>query len=368
MLEFSRRLVFICDTLNFSHFTRRATTEAVAAQYENSVAFCSVGILDFLLRRVNKHSSVIKTHYFVRLFSARLLKWKFVLFLNILFNKFFFKSAFGKDDIVVYSTPNQAFLFRYLRRRSVFILSDPYHLMGYEFRDVRTMLENASVIFATSVRLSADYLSLYFGIKRQNVYYWPNCVDLNYWAPAKKTVKGTINSEIILGFAGNFMEVTDIELLDFITTNLPDFKFELAGRVLLQNKKDRKKLFQIFEKPNVAYLGAVDYSKLPGVMSHWSIGIMIDKINELASYHHHNKIYQYLSLGKPVVFQKNVRDYESLYPVATGALDPQHFVALIKEVSGKMQSGYDYFKEAAYAAQKNSSSARAMTFLSMLQS
>ena len=80
---------------------------------------------------------------------------------------------------------------------------------------------------------------------------------------------------------------------------------------------NQSKIFwdRLFEKSNVKYLGNIPYEKLPKTVARWDVGLVTDKMDEYASYMHHNKVYQYLALGIPVVSLKIHEDYGCFIPM-----------------------------------------------------
>lgn len=363
------RLVFICDTLNFSQFTRRATTEAIAKIHTESVVYCHINIKDFLFKEHSKHSDVIETKYFVRLFPVSILRNRIFAEINFLLNKLFFQFKIEDSDILVILNPNLIFIKNhFVKNRTIFILSDPYHFMGYKYSDESEMIANSNFIFATSKELSIRYIDKYFK-KSLNantiIKYWPNSVDLSIWnlnKIEKKTKKQ--DEQIVIGFAGNFMLVTDVDLLEGIVSRFSNYKFVLAGKVNLEKGSyEYMKLMKIFELKNVDYKGYIPYEFLVEEVASWDIGIMIDKIDEISSYHHHNKLYQYLALGKPVVYQRNHLDYIEIKDVALCAANLSEFLLNIQTLCDKIRLGHSFELEAINCARSNSSEVRAKDFI-----
>lgn len=366
------RLVFICDTLNFKRFTRRATTEAIAKIHPQSIAYCNVNLQNIILGNTDKESDIVKTKYFVRLFPLAFLKFKIITKINLLLNFLFFGARIRADDTLIFLTPFQVFLSDYFKEnKTIVILSDPYHLMGYEYEDVKKMLTNADYIFATSKELSTQYLKKYYnGLLKPNVVveYWPNCVDLEIWNSTKDKKKSVLKKDqITIGFAGNFMKVTDIDLLEGVISCFPNYIFVLAGKIDLEiGSLEHSKLMSIFKFKNVDYKGYIPYESLIEEVANWDIGLMIDKVNELSSYHHHNKLYQYLALGKPVVYQQNHLDYIDIKDVALSARNLSEFCSNIKLLVGEINKGHLFDKRAIEYAKLNSSIVRANAFVATI--
>ena len=145
------------------------------------------------------------------------------------------------------------------------------------------------------------FLQKYFRHNKDNVYYWPNTVDIEIWDHDKVKNYKIRNEKVKIGFIGDFIDITDIDLLDHITDHFRDYEFHLAGRVRIKENNRLECLKKIFMKKNVVYLGQYTYNKLPEIVIQWDAGIILDSKSEISSYRHHNKLYQYLALGKPVI-------------------------------------------------------------------
>ncbi len=116
----------------------------------------------------------------------------------------------------------------------------------------------------------------------------------------------------------------DIELLHFVITHLPDYDFEIAGKIDL-NKCEKVMWENLLNLPNVRYLGLIPYNKFPGTVINWNIGLVAAKLdNEYSKYLNNNKQYQYLALGKPFVSLRYNAEYsvfEDLVFIANGRVD-----------------------------------------------
>ena len=123
--------------------------------------------------------------------------------------------------------------------------------------------------------------------------------NYNKWAPfIRKKAKP------LIGLAGNIDYVIDIGLLIFIAKNLPEYDFEIAGKLNL-NKEEQILWKELLTHPNVKYLGFIPFNDFPEIVINWDIGLVAAKPDhEYALYLNNNKQYQYLALGKPFVSYK----------------------------------------------------------------
>ena len=168
----------------------------------------------------------------------------------------------------------------------------------------------------------------------------------------------------LIGVAGNFsLKRTDYLLLDNITTNCPDYDFEIAG--ILDYNQSKVFWDRMFEKSNVKYLGNIPYEELPKTVARWCVGLVTDKMDEYASFMHHNKIYQYLALGIPVVSLKIHEDYRMLHPYVLVTEDHTQYIEAIRIALEQCKT--ESFKIGCIAmARLNTSEARAKEFISII--
>lgn len=366
-----QKILFICSVDNFQQYTRRATIEAIGFLNGKTTVAC---IRSFWKRKTAGMSSdAVKLIYFYYFFPRKLLlESSFFNYLNYYLNKFFVNGHSDLFDLVCYTFPTQSHLLPFYKtQKKVFILSDPYHLMKQKKEEEAAIIGSVDLIFATAKALATSYVPRYFGQGRAKIIYWPNCVDLSIWdrsifdkiSHRKKLENRSVN----VGFAGNFMKITDFDLLDKVTTNLPEVNFILAGKVEPDlGQSDRELLQKVFAKKNVDYKGLIPYKELQQEIYGWDIGIMIDKVSEISSYHHHNKFYQYLALGLPVVYQNNHHDYDGSEQIAFGATGADDFVQRLREAIAILRTNKFNEAECLSYAKKNRSEVRAETFLNAI--
>ena len=352
------KILAVCETIDYQNFTRRATFDAIA-DAGNLDALCHTSVKNVYM--TNLKSEHTKVHCYYRLLPHRfhevpLLRQALRPYEN------WWKRFFDKYDAVIISSPLQAYLLDFCTKKVIYLLSDPYHLMGYRYEDEKRVLQAADIVLTTSKNLRDVYLPRYFGHEPSNVFYWPNTADLALWDYTKYPRKDSPSEPPILGFAGNFMKIVDLELLDIVTDRFMECTFRIAGRISCTDQAFRDRLERIFAKPNVAFLGYIPFNDLPREVAQWDVCLMLDDLSELSSYHHHNKLYQYLALGKPIVAQRNHGDYDALGDVVYLAKGPDEFVAGIEEAF-RFAADQTLYRRRIDAAQSNSSTVRAREFL-----
>jgi glycosyltransferase involved in cell wall biosynthesis len=357
------KILILIEALNFQQFTRRTTTEAIGKLSSNSTALCQTHIRN--LFKVNKKSFFIKVrclYYFIPKSKEK----NILSIIEKYLLKLFWGNFFNNFEYVMFTSPNQVYLIDYFKaQKKIFLISDPYHLMGTKKEHVAKLLNISDIILVTALELKYTYLPKYFNFNKNNVYYWPNTVDLEIWNYSKLKQFYSNNSKIVCGFSGNFMEVLDLDLLDYITSELPYMNFELAGKINYSSPPLHK-LNKIFSKENVNYLGYVNYNELPKKVVTWDICLMLDAKTEFASYHHHNKLYQYLALGKPVVVHKNLNDYDKFSEHIFISNNYNEYLCNIKKAALLIKSE-NFISECLKIAKENSSEVRAKQFFDIIQ-
>ncbi len=360
------KLLIICETSDFQNFTRRATVEAIARINKDTVALCHTNIKN--INKVNLNSRYTEVRCLYNLLPKSFRRIKIFNLIEHYLLRIFWSKFFSSFEFIMISSPSQAYLLRFIiNQKLIFLLSDPYHLMGYNKKDIREILSNAKLILTTSKELKSNYLKKYFHfVNDEIIHYWPNTVDLEIWnyESNKKFIR--TNDTTKLGFSGNFMELTDLNLLELLVSKFPECEFQIAGKINYNEESFINKLKSIFQQPNVKYLGWLKYEDLPKTIINWDVCLMIDDKSELSSYHHHNKLYQYLALGKPVVLQKNHNDHDGYSNVIFISDTFDEYLVNIQKALSKCKD--DEFKHGCISiAAENSSEVRAKQFIKYLK-
>lgn len=363
------KILILCNVSDFTAYTRRATLESIAKLSPGTICISTVSFwFSQKLNLKSEHLEIIPFYYYFPYPLIR--RFKILNLINFKINTLRTNLDLKSFDTVVLSRPHNHIFGPYIKdKKKVVILSDAYHTMGNTLNETGKVLKMADVIMATSMALKDVYVKKYYSIVDKEIVYWPNCVDLDVWDPQKliNSKVYSLSEKVIIGFAGNFMEATDIHLLNEIVQQVKTVTFVLAGKCNYAQDSLEYQIFQkIIKEPNVDYKGYIHYTELPQEVMTWDICIMIDAISEHASYHHHNKMYQYLALGKPVIYQKNHEDYQSLNEVAVGVIGSADFVQELEKLISKLQNGVDFSADAKRLAALNSSDTRAEQLLNVI--
>ncbi len=97
------------------------------------------------------------------------------------------------------------------------------------------------------------------------------------------------------GFFGVIDERLDIDLMDKLAQEMPDFHFIMIGPVV---KIDPSTLPR---HSNIHYLGQKKYSELPAYLANWDVAILPFAKNDSTKFISPTKTPEYLAAGKPVV-------------------------------------------------------------------
>lgn len=356
-------ILAVCSTINFRDFTRRATIEAINKEVDNLDILLFTSFKNILKEKISVPDLPLRTYHFwipdkmkrfipLNLFEHKIRTW-------------YWKKNISKYDWIFFTDPNQAWLLPYLgKSKIVYLLRDPNVLQGkIHLKSERDLLKTADLVLATSKNLTNFYLQKYHNLTHNNIHYWPNCVDLKIWT--SKKIKFIKQKKPLVGIAGNFsLKRTDYLLLESIATKCPDISFEIAG--ILDYKQSKSFWDKLFSMENVRYLGNIPFESLPEIVARWDVGLVSDKMDEYASFMHHNKVYQYLALGIPVVSLKINDDYKMLHPYVCLTEDYVQYIEAIRNAL-ELSKTETFKKGCIDMARLNSSELRAKEFLSLIK-
>lgn len=355
----------IVSTRDFANFTRRATLEALSGEVDNLDILFYTGI-----KNIHKKKQSIpsirsrKYHFWV---PDKFKHWNSLSFLEHNLRKIKWKSLFKQYNVIFFNDPNQAWLLPYTNKNQklVYLIRDPNILQNPAIKPFeKQLIEKVDLVLATSYNLTHHYIPKYYGMEPDHVHFWPNSVDLNVW-DINKVEKRTPDKPVV-GVAGNFgKNRTDYDLLDYITDKRPDYRFEIAGKINPENNPEFWE--KLLKKKNVTYFGFIPQEQLPQTVASWNVGLITDKINEYTSYMHHNKVYQYLAMGVPVVSLRIHEDYKDLYPNVQLADNHESYLEEIDRLAEKSYNQI-FQNECTEIALKKTSQERVKKFISIVKS
>jgi glycosyltransferase involved in cell wall biosynthesis len=166
----------------------------------------------------------------------------------------------------------------------------PKELIEFE----RKLMRFADVVFTGG-------LSLYEAKKHQHhsIYPFPSSIDKQHFASSRLITSEPQDqaqlSGVKIGFYGVIDERFDLELIDFIANNKPDWQIVLIGPIVKIDPATLPK------HANIHYLGQKSYSQLPEYLSGWDLALIPFKLNDSTKFISPTKTPEYLAAGVPVV-------------------------------------------------------------------
>ena len=158
----------------------------------------------------------------------------------------------------------------------------------------RKLLQMSDIVFTGG-------LSLYEAKKHQhgNMHPFPSSIDKQHFASSRSIVSEPVEQQRIngikIGFFGVIDERFDLELVDYIANERPEWNIVLIGPVV---KIDSATLPT---QPNIHYMGQKSYQELPSFLSGWDVALIPFKLNESTRFISPTKTPEYLAAGVPVV-------------------------------------------------------------------
>jgi hypothetical protein len=361
------RILVVCSGLDFINYTRRATIEAIHKLNPDLEVLMYNSVLN--IHRKKNIASGINFYYFHFWVVEGLRRYRLLSFFEYQLRRIKWQSFFLRYDNIFMIDPNQYYLLPYLNssKKLTYLLRDPSVLMNPEnFKKELPIIKRADLILGISKNLCTYYFEKYYGYIPGNVKLWSNTVDLKLWDYEKLKTNLKTKSRPRIGLAGNITYVIDIELLLYIGTNLPDYDFEIAGKVDLKGS-DLLVWEKLVKLPNVNYLGFIPFNEFPPVVINWDVGLVAGKTDhEFARYLNNNKQYQYLALGKPFVsyyFNSDYSEFGEMVFLASGKAD---YINKIKLAYQKSRTE-DFLLKGLQIASKQSAENRAKQFLELTE-
>jgi len=130
-------------------------------------------------------------------------------------------------------------------------------------------------------------------------------------------------SHPVIGYYGAIADWFDMELMNEMARQRPEYTFVLLGAVF--HDLDVSELERL---PNVRLLGQQPYETMPQYLYHFDVCMIPFRVNAITEATDPVKVYEYLSAGKPVVTVA-LPELESLRDYLYIAKDRQEFIAQI---------------------------------------
>lgn len=237
-----------------------------------------------------------------------------------------------KQYLVWYYTPMALDFTRHLRPEAVI-----YDCMDElsAFKGAPECLKHRErELFKTADLVFTGGQSLYEAKRDQHpsVFAFPSSIDREHFMQARKAVEDPEDQRHIphprLGFYGVVDERFDVELLDEMSKNRPDWQFVIIGPVVKIDPESLPK------RENIHYLGSKSYQDLPAYVAGWDVALLLFAQNDSTRFISPTKTPEYLAAGKPVV-STPIRDV--VYPYGQMGLvriasDAREFTAAIEDL------------------------------------
>ena len=138
-----------------------------------------------------------------------------------------------------------------------------------------------------------------------NIHAFPSSVDVDHFARARRITVDPADQAPIphprLGFFGVIDERMDLDLLDGVAAQRPDWQIVMLGPVV---KIDPASLPR---RVNLHYLGGRKYDELPHYVAGWDVALLPFARNDATRFISPTKTPEYMAAGKPVV-STSIRD------------------------------------------------------------
>lgn len=220
------------------------------------------------------------------------------------------------------------------------------------------LLHEADVVFASSQDL-LEHCSNY----NENVYLVRNGVDPEWF---RAQAQNAFPSELALnvggptiGYVGTIGPWVDIELLREIATSFPSIALLLIG-------PEEADLSMLEGLPNVIITGQIPYQIVPMIIRHLDVCLLPFKISSLTRAVNPIKLYEYFSLGKPVV-STSLPEVELYDDICYVADTKESFIVGVREALREGNAS-DRVRERKRVADENSWARRVEEIIRILDS
>ncbi len=188
----------------------------------------------------------------------------------------------------------------------------------------------------------------------KNIHSFPSSIDKLHFASARSKGNDPADQKDIphprFGFYGVIDERFDLELINAVATQRPEWNFVIIGPVAKIEPASLPKL------PNVFYPGGKTYNDLPEYLRGWDVAIIPFLLNESTRYISPTKTPEYLAAGKPVISSAitdvvNPYGNEGLVHIADSA---EEFIAAGEKILKHIDDNNEWLKKVDLFLQHNS--------------
>jgi len=185
----------------------------------------------------------------------------------------------------------------------------------------RKLIEKSDLIFISAKKLENDIISVR---PKASIEFLPNGVDADYFSAKGSNIpippKFKNLPRPIIGFVGTLYYWIDTQILENMARTFTNSSIVLVGPV---------KNIKIPMLPNIHLLPPIPYSSVPEYISAFDVCVIPFIADSLSEKVDPIKVYEYLSLGKPVV-AINLPELEKVRELIYLAKDKYDFINCIK--------------------------------------
>ncbi len=114
----------------------------------------------------------------------------------------------------------------------------------------------------------------------------------------------------IIGYSGVVRHIIDIDLLDFLAAERPEWSLAIIGPVTESDTRYYEKVNALKRRKNVYFLGSRSPESLPRLLDQFDVCLLPYTVSDVSTYYAAPlKFYEYLAAGKPVVSTVGPRNF-----------------------------------------------------------
>ena len=217
-------------------------------------------------------------------------------------------------------------------------------------KDVVQRLESDTIESSDAVIVTAPFLYDRKSRLGKRTYLIPNAVDVDHYRDVnhgriKPADEIDMLPKPVVAFLGALEYWIDLDLIEYLAENLPDFSFAFIGPVSVN-------VSRLVKHRNIYFLGRRPYSELPALMAGVDVCINPYILDEIASGCSPLKLYEYIAAGKPTVSVR-MPEAEKFSDLVEIADSYEEFAEKIAVLAAKDESWRRNFAERAWREAKN---------------
>jgi len=170
---------------------------------------------------------------------------------------------------------------------------------GLVRKEVVRRLERDTIESSDAVIVTAPFLFDRKSRQGKKTFLIPNAVDVNHYrevnhGEVKPADEIDMLPKPVVAFLGALEYWIDLDLIEYLARNLPDFSFAFIGPISVN-------VSRLIKHRNIHFLGRRPYSDLPALMAGVDVCINPYILDDIAAGCSPLKLYEYIAAGKPIV-------------------------------------------------------------------